>query len=72
MAEVEYKMRMCVRGYHFYQQVWEAARGEVLAYRGTIAPGMIHASAASYLWLLVPAGLLQLLSTMVFQMKEAL
>ena len=35
-------------------------------------PGMIHTSAASYLWLLIPAGLLQLLSTMVFQMKEAL
>ena len=23
-------MRMCIRGYHVYQQVWEAARGEVL------------------------------------------
>ena len=36
-------------------------------------PGMIHASAvSSYLWLFIPAGLLQLLLTMVFQMKEAL
>ena len=31
MADVDwYEMRMCVRGYHVYQQVWEAAHGEML------------------------------------------